>query len=105
MEASQTGRRRPSPRVLPPLLPPTLIQWNCFLQNCPLEFPLRRVLQQGQFIPSLPPTLPWILRKQLQVLGACVFVSGSWVLDLEGSDCGGASDLVIQGEHWAREKL
>lgn len=76
MEASQIGHRHPSPLVLPPLLPPILIQWNCFLQNCLLEFPLRRVLQQGQFIPSLPPTLPWILQRQPQVLGACVFVSG-----------------------------
>lgn len=75
MEASPTGRLHPSPLVLPPSLPPILIQWNCFLQNCPLGFPLRRGLQQGQFIPSLLPTLPWILQKQPQVLGVCVFVS------------------------------
>lgn len=78
MEASQTGRQRPSPLVLPPLLLPILTQWNCFLQSCPLEFPLRRGLQQGQFIPSLPRTLPWILLKQPQVLGACLFVSALW---------------------------
>lgn len=78
MGASQTGRQHPSPLVLSPLLLPILIQWNCFLQNCPLEFPLRRGLQQGQFIPFQPPTLPWILQKQPQVLGACISLFGLW---------------------------
>lgn len=107
MGASQTGHQHPSPLVLPLLLPPILTQWNCFLQNCPLAFLLKKVPQQGQFIPSQPPTLPWILRKQPQVLGVCVLVCGS-VLELEGSNLRRANGLSgeegSQEESKAREK-
>ncbi|CAO2646214.1 SH2B adapter protein 1 [Lemmus lemmus] len=57
MEAFPTGHQHPSPLVLPPLLPPAWTQWNRFLRNCPLAFPLRRGPQQGQFILSQPPPL------------------------------------------------
>nr|KAF6490977.1 SH2B adaptor protein 1 [Molossus molossus] len=64
--ASQIAPQHPSHPVPPPLPPPILTQWNCFPQSCHPVSPLKRDPQEGQFIPSWPPTHLWTLRKQPQ---------------------------------------